>query len=88
MIAYSQHTCMTAQEFEARVVDWVRRQPDVVALVQLGSRDQPGLEVDGWSDWDYHLIVHDPIRYRNLELLEAIAPCWSAHVEQTARGVT
>lgn len=78
---------MTAQEFEARIVAWARQQPDVEALVQIGSRVQSGGVVDAWSDWDYHLIVRDPARYLNREWPAQIAPCWCTHYERTGRGV-
>ena len=78
---------MTALEFEARLVDWARAQPDLVALVQIGSRVQRGGTVDEWSDWDYQMIVHQPARYLNRDWPAEIAPCWSAHFERTERGV-
>jgi len=78
---------MTAQEFEDRLVAWVRRQPDIEAMVQIGSRAQAGANVDEWSDWDYHLITASPSRYHGTAWLAEIAPCWSAHYERTPRGV-
>lgn len=78
---------MTAPEFEARLVAWARARPDVVALVQIGSRVQPGATVDVWSDWDYQLIVRDPSPYLNRAWPAQIAPCWAAHLERTPRGV-
>jgi len=78
---------MTPHEFEARIVDWARRQSDVEALVQIGSRVQSGAEVDAWSDWDYHLIVGNISRYFNRDWPAQIAPCWCSHYERTERGV-
>ncbi len=78
---------MTAPEFETRVVDWARAQPGLAALVQIGSRAQPGGEVDEWSDWDYHLITATPARYLDPAWPAQIAPVWHAHVERTERGV-
>jgi hypothetical protein len=78
---------MTAPEFEARIVEWARQRPDIVALVQIGSRVQPGAVVDAWSDWDYQMIVRDPARYFNRDWPAQIAPCWSAHFERTERAV-
>lgn len=79
---------MTATEFEARIIAWARSQPDIEALVQIGSRVQPGAVVDTWSDWDYQLITRNPENYHNREWPTRIAPCWSAHFERTERGVT
>ncbi|HEY0863520.1 MAG TPA: aminoglycoside 6-adenylyltransferase [Lacunisphaera sp.] len=78
---------MTAPEFEARLIAWAAARPDVEALVQIGSRVQPGATVDAWSDWDYQLIVRDPARYENRDWPAQIAPCWTAHLERTPRGV-
>lgn len=78
---------MTSQDFEARIIEWARRQPDVEALVQIGSRAQPKGEVDAWSDWDYHLIVGRNSRYQNREWPARIAPCWCSHYERTERAV-
>lgn len=78
---------MTAPEFETHIVEWARSQPGLEALVQIGSRVQPGAKVDQWSDWDYQLIVRDPGRYFNRDWPAQIAPCWSAHFERTERAV-
>lgn len=77
---------MTPHEFEARIVDWARRQPDVVALILAGSRAQ-GEGVDGSSDWDFHLISTRPRKYCRTEWLAEIASPWCAHAERTPRGV-
>lgn len=79
---------MTAAEFEARIIAWARTLPDLEALVQIGSRVQPGAMVDVWSDWDYQLIVRQPTRYHHRDWPAQIAPCWSAHFERTERAVT
>ena len=79
---------MTAAEIEARIVAWARTLPDLEALVQIGSRVQPGAVVDAWSDWDYQLIVRQPSRYYHRDWPAQIAPCWSAHFERTERAVT
>lgn len=78
---------MTAEELEHQIVEWARRQPEVSALIQIGSRVQPGGQVDAWSDWDYQLICMNPARYRHAGWLDEIAAVWSAHVERTERGV-
>lgn len=79
---------MTAQEFEARVVAWARHQSDVVALILAGSRAGVSeAEVDGWSDWDFHLISRHPGRFFHPAWTSEIAPCWCAHARTTPRGV-
>ncbi len=78
---------MTVPEFEARLAAWAGTQPGLEALVQMGSRVQPGATVDAWSDWDYHLIADDPARFESGDWLARIAPCWSVHLDRTPRGV-
>ena len=85
--AHPQIRSMTAQEFENRIIAWAQRQSGLEALIQIGSRVQPGATVDGWSDWDYHFIVRDPARYRNTDWPAEIAPCWCSHYEKTGSGV-
>jgi hypothetical protein len=79
---------MTPQEFEARIVEWARQQPDIVALVQIGSRVQGGGYADAWSDWDFHLISTRPQKYYRADWLKEIAPLWCAHAERSLRGMT
>lgn len=78
---------MTPHEFDTRIVEWARRQPDIVALVQIGSRVQTGGEFDALSDWDYHLITTRPQKYHRTDWLAEIASPWCAHSERTPRGV-
>lgn len=78
---------MTPHEFETRIVEWARRQPDIKALVQIGSRVQSGGKFDSLSDWDFHLISTQPQRYSHPDWLAEIAPPWCAYAERTPRGV-
>lgn len=78
---------MTAEEFESRITDWARRQADIEALIQIGSRVQAGAHVDVWSDWDYHLIVRNIARFQNSVWPSEIAPCWCSHYEKIEDGV-
>jgi hypothetical protein len=77
---------MTPHEFEARIVDWARRQPDIEALVQIGSRVLGEGKFDVWSDWDFHLISSRPQQYYRTDWLDSIAPPWCAHAERSLRG--
>lgn len=77
---------MTAAEFESRLVSWARQEPGLEALVLAGSRAN-GHEPDGWSDWDFQLICAQPERYRGIDWLSRVAPCWCANAEHTPRGV-
>lgn len=78
---------MSPTEFEARVYEWANRRSDIEALIQIGSRVQPGGHVDVWSDWDFHLITREPRKYYQTDWLADIAPIWCAHSERSLRGV-
>jgi len=78
---------MTSEEFEACIMNWARQQPDLEALIQIGSRAQSAARIDEWSDWDYHLIVRNPRRFHDNGWLTDIAPCWCAHLDRTERGI-
>jgi hypothetical protein len=78
---------MTAAEFETRIVSWAIRTPDVVALIQIGSRVQVGGKFDALSDWDFHLISTRPSRYYGTGWLTEIAQPWCAHSERSRRGM-
>jgi len=78
---------MTADEFEARIVEWARRQSDISALIQIGSRAQGGQAFDKWSDWDFHLISTRPQRYYGTDWLVEIARPWCANAEISLRGM-
>jgi len=77
---------MTAEEFEARIVEWARRQTDIKALIQIGSRAQGGAHFDAWSDWDFHLISTRPKKYYRTDWLSAIGRPWCATAERSLRG--
>ena len=77
---------MTAEEFEGRIIEWARRQPDIKALIQIGSRAQGGRNFDAWSDWDFHLISTQPKKYHCANWLSEIAQPWCANAERSLRG--
>ena len=65
----------------AAVAAWAQAQPDIAALVQIGSRVQPGSAADGWSDFDYQLITSAPARYRDGSFTRALGDCWAHGLE-------
>jgi hypothetical protein len=77
---------MTPDEFEARTNRWARQQPDIEALIQIGSRVQAAGTADVLADWDYHLITTNPKKYLDLGWVSEIAAPWVVHAEPTRRG--
>jgi hypothetical protein len=69
----------------ATVSRWAHDQPDISALVQIGSRVQKGATADQWSDFDYQLITSRPGKYRNGSFARDLGPCW-AYGAQVAFG--
>jgi len=65
----------------AAVAAWAEAQPDLAALVQIGSRVQPGAAADGWSDFDYQLITTAPGRYRDGTFTRGLGDCWAHGLE-------
>lgn len=78
---------MIAENFEARLLDWAKRRPDVRAIVVAGSRARQTGGADKWSDWDLHLVTSTPARYYGVDWLPEIAPVWCASSQLTPRGV-
>jgi len=77
---------MTQYEFLDRIIAWAKRQSDIAALIQIGSRVQQGGYVDEYSDWDFHLISTHPQRYHGGEWVKEIASPWCVHGERSLRG--
>jgi hypothetical protein len=77
---------MNPQEFEARIIEWARRQSDIEALVQFGSRVLGEGKFDALSDWDLFLISKQPQQYYSSEWLSKIAPLWCVHTERPQQG--
>jgi hypothetical protein len=70
-----------------RVSAWAHSREDIKALVQIGSRVQPGVVADAWSDYDYHLITTRPARYRSGAFVKELGACWAHGSESTFGNV-
>ncbi len=79
---------MTTAEWTEAVRRWADAQQDISALVQIGSRVQPGAPVDAWSDFDYQLITSTPKKYSSGSFVTAIGSCWTYGVAHAFGGVT
>lgn len=78
---------MSDSDFGDRVLRWALGQPDIEALIQIGSRAQASAKPDVWSDWDYHIIAKNAGRFRNTSWPKQIGEVWCAHLEKTDRAV-
>jgi hypothetical protein len=70
-----------AQGWDGVVSAWARSRTDIQALVQIGSRVQPGSNADAWSDYDYHLVTSRPGDYRDGSFTGEIGDCWVSGVQ-------
>lgn len=71
-----------------RIKEWADQRPDIVALVQIGSRVQAGAQPDEWSDYDFQLVTRRPADYRDTGAIAGLGPLWAAAAQPTFGGVT
>lgn len=71
----------------AQIAAWAAARADIRALVQIGSRVQPGSRADEWSDYDFHLITSRPGAYRDPNSLREIGQCWMLAAQDAFGGV-
>ena len=56
---------------------WAHARGDIRALVQIGSRAQPGASVDAWSDYDYQLVTTSPRSYADGRFCRELGAVWA-----------
>lgn len=72
----------------SRIVTWADARPDIVALVQIGSRVQSSGVADTWSDYDFQLLTRSPAAYRDPAVLRDIGPSWLASAQPAFGNAT
>ena len=72
--------------WDSTVSSWARSRADIRALVQIGSRVQPGAAVDDLSDYDYHLITTNPTAYRDGGFARELGRCWASGAQVAFGG--
>lgn len=77
---------MSADDVISRLAAWATTRPDLVALVQIGSRVQPGAEADAWSDYDFQLITSQPGAYRHAAAFAGLGEAWVFAVQPVFGG--
>jgi hypothetical protein len=73
-----------SESWTLRLSGWAKGQRDVVALIQIGSRVQPGANTDEWSDYDYQLVTTQPWRYEDGRFASELGNCWAVAVGKGA----
>jgi aminoglycoside 6-adenylyltransferase len=80
----------TAQDYEQlldRFVAWAQAQPDIRAIMIIGSRARAERPADEWSDLDLWVVTADPDRLLSQsDWLENVGTAWISHREPTATG--
>jgi aminoglycoside 6-adenylyltransferase len=70
-----------------RFVAWAQAQPDIRAVIVLGSRARTDRPADEWSDLDLLVITSDPSRLlAHTDWLEQLGTPWVTFLEPTAVG--
>lgn len=69
-----------------RISLWAERRADLSALVQIGSRVQPGGGADQWSDYDFQLITRRPALYRDAATWRELGDAWVVSTQRVFGG--
>jgi hypothetical protein len=69
-----------------RMAAWAERRSDLSALVQIGSRVQPGGIADEWSDYDFQLITRRPALYRDPAVWRELGEAWVVSTQRVFGG--
>jgi aminoglycoside 6-adenylyltransferase len=70
-----------------RFVAWAQTQPDIRAIMILGSRARADRPADEWSDLDLWVVTADPDRLLSqTDWLEQLGTPWLSFLEPTATG--
>jgi aminoglycoside 6-adenylyltransferase len=78
---------LTYDDIAQRFVRWAQAQPDLRAILVIGSRARTQTPADRWSDLDLILVTTAPHRYLNdTDWLAAVGPYWLTFTEPTATG--
>ena len=59
----SDDTVVIMQQLENRIIAWAESQPDIRAILVIGSRARRDLPADEWSDLDLMVFATDSERY-------------------------
>lgn len=75
---------MTYAQLEARIVAWAEAQPDVRAVIAVGSTARG--DADGWSDLDLIMFTADRARYLDPAWLATFGTVWLTYLDEAAPG--
>lgn len=78
---------LSYDDITRRFVQWGETQPDLRAVLMIGSRARTHAPADRWSDLDLLLITSAPQRYLDTpDWLDVLGPYWLTFREPTATG--
>jgi aminoglycoside 6-adenylyltransferase len=75
---------MTYEQLESRIATWSENQPDIRAVIVVGSRARG--DADRWSDLDLLLFTRDRARYADPAWLQAFGDVWLTYLDQAGPG--
>jgi len=74
-------------QLKQRIIDWMARQSDIRAVIQVGSGARTDHPADEWSDLDMMVFTSDPARYfADTGWLKEIDDVWISMQSQTVGG--
>lgn len=75
---------MTYGPLESRITTWAATQPDIRAVIAVGSQARG--DADSWSDLDVLLFTSERARYLNPDWLQTFGDVWLTYIDNTGRG--
>lgn len=75
---------MTYEQLEERIAAWAATQPDIRALIAVGSKARG--DADAWSDLDLILFTETRTRYLEPDWLHRFGTVWLTYQEEAGPG--
>lgn len=78
---------LSYEQLEQNIISWANRQPDIRAIIVIGSRAREDHPADDWSDLDLIIFTSHPSAYLSTtEWLAELGEVWLECLNYTARG--
>ena len=78
---------MTDDDFLSKIVGWAKARSDIFALIMTGSRAQPAVVVDSYSDYDLEIFTSTTAQYTSgSDWMTEIDAVWVYLATESSRG--
>ena len=75
---------MTYEDIEARIAAWAAAQPDIRAVIAVGSKARG--DADAWSDLDLLMFTSERTRYLDPDWLHMFGNAWLTYQDEAGPG--